>query len=172
MLMENDIITQPLDSTDEMLIDEVKRLTYVRAHSQEKQSEYICLETFTKDKTTRMDWRESYLSVGKEELYLRLVRNLYRRMDFIELTQALEAGDISEEQFDAELDNNEDRYLIPASSETPSVQQLIQASDIVKKIGRVDRMTIDEASEMFSLDMDRGRKILAGSSSPAVALAR
>lgn len=172
MLMENDILTQPLDSTDEIFVDEVKRLTYVRAHSKENQSEYICLETYTKDKTTRMNWRESYISAGKEELYLRLVRNLYRRMDFIELTQALEAGDISDEQFDEELDNNEDRYLIPAASDTPTVQQLIQASDIVKKIGRIDRMSVDEASEMFSLDMDRGRKILAGSSAPAVSLAR
>lgn len=99
------------------------------------------------------------------------MRNLFRRIDFIELTQALEAGDISDEEFDAELDNNEERYLIPAATEEPTLQQLVQTADIVKKLGRVERMTVDEASEMFSLDMERGYKLLANPYS-AVALAK
>ena len=167
MMIENDILTQPLDMTGGIDIDEMKRITYVRAQSQE----YLRLETYTKEKATRIDCKETYLSAGKEELYLRLVRNMFRRMDFIELTQALEAGDIDDEQFDTELDNNEDRYLIPAATDEPTLQQLMQVADIVKKIGRVERMTVDEASEMFSLDMERGRKLLATPSS-AVVLAR
>ena len=34
-------------------------------------------------------------------------------------------------------------------------------SDIVKKIGRVKDMTVDEASELFQLDLSSAEKVLA-----------
>lgn len=58
MLMENDILTQPLEVPESMSVDEMKRITYLRAESQE----YLCLETYTKEKSSQIDWKTSYLS--------------------------------------------------------------------------------------------------------------
>lgn len=121
----------------------------------------ISYKAASKGKVDSQFWVKRYLSEDKESLYLKALRNLYRKLDFIELNQALEMEDISEEEFDKELLENEDRYLIPAPTETPTVQQIIQVSEIVKKLGREKIISVDEVSEVFSLDMDKAMEVLA-----------
>ena len=103
------------------------------------------------------------LNREKEKLYIELIKNLYRRLDFMVLMQALDNGEITEEEFDQELKEHEDRYLIPAPSKAPSLSQLLQIADIVKKINRVDKMSVDEVSEAFSLDLSNAEEIINNS---------
>lgn len=105
-------------------------------------------------------WVKSFLSEEKEELYLRALRNLYRKLDFLELNQLLEMGDISDEEYDEELIKNEDKYLIPAPSGIPTAQQIIQIADIIKRLGKEKKITVDEVSELFSIEMDKAMEIL------------
>lgn len=105
-------------------------------------------------------WVKDYLSEEKEELYLRALRNLYRKLDFIELNQSLDMSDITEDEYDHELETHEDKYLIPAPTGAPSLQQIIQITDILKRLGREKDISVDEVSEMFSLEMDKAMGVL------------
>ena len=69
-------------------------------------------------------------------------------------------SDISEAEYDQELESNEDKYLIPSPTGKPSLQQIIQITDILKRLGREKNMSVDEVSEMFSLEMDKAMEVL------------
>ena len=137
-----------------------ERLTkFTRTHSggSTVSMEYIAA---TKGRVDIQSWVKNYLSEGKEDLYLRALRNLFRKLDFIELNQALESEDMSEVEYDNELTAHEDRYLIPAPEGVPSIQQIIQITDILRHIGREKMMSVDEVSEMFSLKMEKSLEVL------------
>lgn len=114
----------------------------------------------SKGDTKIHSWVKDYLSEEKEELYLRALRNLYRKLDFIELNQSLDMSDITEDEYDHELETHEDKYLIPAPTGAPSLQQIIQITDILKRLGREKDISVDEVSEMFSLEMDKAMGVL------------
>ena len=118
------------------------------------------VESSSNGKADIRSWVKEYLSEEKEELYLRALRNLYRRLDFIELNQSLESEVITEEEFDRELETNEDNYLIPAPEGKPTMQQIIQISDIIRKLGREKKISVDEVSDLFSLEMDKAMAVL------------
>lgn len=103
---------------------------------------------------------QSILNSEKEDLYIRAIRNLYKKMDYSSLLQALENQEISEDEFDVELENNEEKYLIPYPQETPSPSQIFHITEIVKRIGRVDEITVDEASELFGVDLSDATNII------------
>lgn len=133
---------------------------YTRSHSDGGRTdifEYIAASNGNADIKR---WEKDYLSDGKEQLYVQALRNLFRKLDFIELNQSLDMEDISEEQYNRELEENEDNYLIPAPVDKPSVQQIVQITDIVRKIGRESKISVDEVSEIFSLNMDKAMSVL------------
>ncbi len=121
-----------------------------------------CIEytAVSRGKTDSQIWVKNYLSEDKENLYLQALRNLYRKIDFIELSQSLESEEISEEEFEKELEAHEERYLVPSPTVVPNAQQVIQIADIVRKLGREKLSSVDEISEVFSLDMDKAMKVL------------
>jgi hypothetical protein len=133
------------------------RYTYNHAGGRTDFIEYIAASN---GKADIRSWVKEYLSEEKEELYLRALRNLYRRLDFIELNQSLESEEITEEEFDRELETNEANYLIPAPEGKPTMQQIIQISDIIRKLGREKKISVDEVSDMFSLEMDKAMSVL------------
>ena len=132
---------------------------YTRTHKKGGGIEIIEYRATSKGKNEAQLWVKKFLSEEKENLYLQALRNLYRKIDFIELSQALESEVISEEEFDRELEENEDRYLIPSPTAAPTVQQVIQVAEIIKKLGR-EKCSVDEVSEVFSLDMDKAMDVL------------
>lgn len=143
--------------TSEHLVQYTK---YTRTHASGGRTEQMTFVAVSKGRATIQSWVKDYLSEEKEELYLRVLRNLYRKLDFIELSQSLDMSDISEEEFDQELESNEDKYLIPSPTEKPTLQQIIQITDILKRIGRDNNMSVDEVSEMFSLEMGKAMDVL------------
>lgn len=132
---------------------------YTRTNKKGGGIEVIAYRATSRGNNDAQLWIKRFLSEEKESLYLQALRNLYRKIDFIELSQALESEDISEEEFDKELEENEDRYLIPSPTVVPTVKQVIQVSEIMKKLGR-EKSSVDEVSEVFSLDMDRAMEVL------------
>lgn len=161
-MIQNEVLTQPLDYGTSQ-IEEVRRVTYVSGRNADTKSEILILESYSNGKSTKNTWIESFLSQGKEDLYVRFIKNLYKKIDFMELAQSLESGEITEDEFDSELDQNEEQYLIPCPEQEPTQQQVIQAADIIKRINRVQKMSVDEASELFSLNLESGMKLLAPS---------
>ena len=133
---------------------------YTRSHSDGGHTDFFKYIVASNGKEDIKCWEKDYLSDGKEQLYVQALRNLFRKLDFIELNQSLEMDDISEEQYNRELEVNESNYLIPAPIDKPSVQQIIQITDIVRKIGRESKISVDEVSEIFSLDMDKAISVL------------
>ena len=133
----------------------VQYTKYTRTHASGGRTEQITFVAASKGRATIQSWVKDYLSEEKEDLYLRALRNLYRKLDFIELNQSLDMSDISEAEYDKELESNEDKYLIPSPTGKPSLQQIIQITDILKRLGREKNMSVDEVSEMFSLEMDK-----------------
>ena len=133
---------------------------YTRSHSGGGHTDFFKYIAASNGKADIRLWVKDYLSEAKEELYLRALRNLYRKLDFIELNQSLEMEDRSEEEFEKELDQNEEKYLIPAPTGQPTVQQIIQITDIIKRLGREKNISVDEVSEMFSLEMDKAMALL------------
>lgn len=154
--------TKNLSEVEELVEDEqfFQLTQYTRTHKGGGGIKLFAYTAVSKDKTNSHVWVKRYLSEEKEELYLQALRNLYRKIDFIELSQSLDSEDITEEEFDKELEEHEDRYLIPSPSAEPTVQQVIQVADIVKRLGREKISTVDDISEVFSLDMDKAMKVL------------
>lgn len=132
---------------------------YTRTHSGGR-TDYFKFVAASNGKTSIHSWVKEYLSEEKEELYLRALRNLYRKLDFIDLTQSLESEEITEDEFNHELEVNEGNYLIPAPEGKPTVQQIIQISDIIRKLGREKKISVDEVSDIFSLEMDKAKDML------------
>lgn len=151
------ILSEVEDSVENEQFVQISK--YTRTHKKGGGIEVIAYRAASRGKNEAQLWIKKFLSEDKESLYLQALRNLYRKIDFIELSQALESEDISEEEFDKELVENEDRYLIPSPTITPTVQQVIQVSEIMKKLGR-EKSSVDEVSEVFSLDMEKAMEVL------------
>ena len=154
--------TNNLTELDDLVVDEqyLEFKKYTRTHAGGDRFELLSFTAVSKGKTDTQMWIKKYLSEGKEQLYVQALRNLLRKLDFIELNQSLEMEDISEDDYDKELEENEDKYLIPAPSAEPTFRQVIQVADIIKRLGREDSITVDEVSEMFSLKMDKAMDVL------------
>ena len=161
MSLLSNTTTKDLSEVEDSVENEqfVQILKYTRTNKKGDGIEVIAYRATSKGKNDAQLWIKRFLSEEKESLYLQALRNLYRKIDFIELSQALESEDISEEEFDKELEENEDRYLIPSPTVVPTVKQVIQVSEIMKKLGR-EKSSVDEVSEVFSLDMDRAMEVL------------
>lgn len=159
-LLSNTTTKDILEVEDSVENEQFVQLTqYIRTHKGGGGIRVIEYKAASNGKADSRMWVKKFLSEDKETLYLQALRNLYRKIDFIELSQALESEDISEEEFDKELEENEDRYLIPSPTVVPTMKQVIQVSEIMKKLGR-EKSSVDEVSEVFSLDMDKAMEVL------------
>lgn len=92
---------------------------------------------------------ENYHS--KELLFLRAVTNLTKKSEFLQLSLQLEQELITEEEYFQELDDNEEKYLIPVD-ENFKVENFKFISHIMNKLGR--NFTSDEIAELFSVPIE------------------
>lgn len=100
------------------------------------------------------NWFSSFsIHESKEELYLTALDNLLKKVDYLHLTLQLDQNLIDEEEFDKELEENEDKYLIKINHDFNSVDlQLIMS--ITSKL-KNRKFSSDEISEIFSVDIDK-----------------
>ena len=136
---------------------EIEQITRVST----PEEELIRYETYSSGVSPTNSLIRSFLSQGKEILYLRIVKNLCRKNDFSELLQALENGEITDEEYDRELESNEDKYLIPFPKEKADFRQITQIVDIIKKLGKERDFSVADVSELFSLDLSEAAAVIA-----------
>lgn len=78
------------------------------------------------------------------------INNLMKKNAFLSLSLQLAENLITEEDFEKEIENNRDKYIIELHHIANPDHMLI-ISDIVHRIS--SRLTTDEVSEMFSVDL-------------------
>jgi hypothetical protein len=85
----------------------------------------------------------------KEVYYVTAIRNLIKKNNYLQLLYDLAEGNITEQDYESELDTNSAKYLIEWNKlENPNDVKTI--ASIVKKIGL--EFTVDEVADMFSID--------------------
>ena len=92
--------------------------------------------------------------MNKEELMLQAMKNLYKEIGFKNLAYQLDTKQITEEEYDKELEENESKYVIDAPSRKASLEELSNMIKIIEEIGRTDLMCIDDVEQLFGLSID------------------
>jgi len=87
----------------------------------------------------------------KEFLYINALKNLIVQKNFLDIALQLEEGHITEEEYNNEIDNYPEKYVVSSDYLVES-EDIALIKDIIKKMGL--QLTIDEISEIFSLDTD------------------
>lgn len=96
--------------------------------------------------------------VNKERLYITAISNLYKKVDYLQLTMQLDNELITEVEFDYELDTFENRYLISSNDNFKS-DDFELAVSIANNVSQRE-FTSDELAEMFSIPLERVNKFL------------
>ncbi|MFC2086697.1 hypothetical protein ACFLSA_00835 [Bacteroidota bacterium] len=86
----------------------------------------------------------------KDEYFVLAIKNLIIQNNFLELALQLEEGQISEEEYRAEIDNNPNRYIVKMGKIENHPEDIGVIHEVVKRIG-ID-FTVDEVASLFSID--------------------
>lgn len=90
-------------------------------------------------------------SQRSETLLIEAIRNFIKKINISELNESLNEEEITEEEFDAEINKNAFRYVINLNNIT-SQDDAIIISELVQKIGFDLRdLSTSEVSELFSV---------------------
>lgn len=91
----------------------------------------------------------------KENLYITAIRNFLRKENFSELNQSLLNEQITEDEFEKQLDEYEDKYVI-VLKDVNQDEDVKLIAQLVEKIGYDLRdFSVGDISEMFSLKEDQ-----------------
>ena len=86
----------------------------------------------------------------KEEFLITAVKNLRRVIAFHQLHDDLQTGQITEAEFEKEVEENHDKYTIPIRP-MEDENDIFLIQEIVGEIGLVD-VSCDDVGELFSID--------------------
>ena len=92
-----------------------------------------------------------HYTLRKEEFLFTGIKNLRKNINFLQLAKELASKNITDEEFETEIESNPDKYLIDINPMEDSNDAII-LHEIVNKIG--DDLTIDEAGDIFSFDSE------------------
>ena len=95
-------------------------------------------------------YKSSKLELRKEELYLDAVRNLIKKSKYLNLHIELIEGQISEEEFDQEIEDNSDSFTISVNP-MKSHDDLRIVSEIIQKLDI--EFTEDEVEDLFGISL-------------------
>jgi hypothetical protein len=87
----------------------------------------------------------------REEFYVTAIDNLIKKNDYLQLTIQFDQDLISDKEFDAELDNNESKYLIKMNPDFRT-EYFKVINDIIPRLKR--NFSSDEISELFSAPIE------------------
>lgn len=92
-----------------------------------------------------------HYTIRKEHFLFTGIKNLRKNVKFLQLAKDLASKIITDEEFEAEIENNPEKYLIDINPlEDPLDAVLLH--DIVNKVG--NDLTIDEAGDIFSFESE------------------
>lgn len=86
----------------------------------------------------------------KEVFFVTAIKNLRKKINFISLNNDFQNGDISDEEFESEIEKNPEKYVINVfnASTVDDINILYEVIDDIK-----ERFNEDEIAETFSIDV-------------------
>lgn len=93
-----------------------------------------------------------------EDLYVRAINNRTRERNYFKLYSSLLRGDISDDDFDEEIDKNEDDYVVPAGVDA-DLTEIEFALQVTPKLKNVE--TTDDFMALFSFNDKSVHKYIA-----------
>ncbi len=93
----------------------------------------------------------------KEELYKVMVKNLMKKNNYLNLSWMLDKEQITEDDFQVELDSNPELYLIEAT-DIASIERVNTVNEILQELEI--ELNIEDVSELFSIDPESLLSIL------------
>lgn len=154
----NDTFTPQNKFTDKPVISSLTKVTSEFSEMnvvemQDKGITSISFEGHIKHKCAN-DFVGSFdLNIKLERDYLfTAVKNLRRQTNFLQLNLLLESNQISEDEYDQEIDNNENKYVIPYIAVKPSTNDFKVLCELISKLDDKD-LSIDDVADIFSLDL-------------------
>lgn len=87
----------------------------------------------------------------KERFYVAGINNLRKKINFLQLHYDFQNGEISQEDYENELENNQNKYVVDVRM-LKNHYDLLILNDIIKKIG--DDLTVDDIAEIFSVELN------------------
>jgi len=85
----------------------------------------------------------------KEELYLRAIGNLLKKSDFLKLYIEVISGQITDEEYEAELTNNADQYFVEINP-LRAHSEYFSLVSIIKKFPHRN-LSVDDFSDIFGI---------------------
>ncbi len=110
-------------------------------HNAEKEHVQINMDVYYERKISSRKYRESIL--------LRGIQNLYKRINFLQLTADLSNCFLTEEEFNEEIEQHENKYVV-TFQELRNHYEAQAIHDVVRAIG-LD-LTINEVAELFGVE--------------------
>lgn len=93
----------------------------------------------------------------KEQLYKSMVKNLMKKNNFLNLSWLLDQGQITEEDYQVEIETNPELYVIETNGEV-NTEVILTINDILNELNL--QLSVDEVSELFSVDYNAMLKML------------
>lgn len=97
-----------------------------------------------------------------KKLYQTLVSNLFKTKDFLELTIENMSEQITDDEFEKEIMDHPHKFIKEISEEKPTLSEIRMIVDILKDLGKEKELSVDDVSELFSVDLSTFDKILEG----------
>lgn len=110
---------------------------------------------YTLNTTTKevKQFKKSIDSIYTErKLLYEVIRNYIKKTNFLQLAIELSEDFISEEEYEKEIEEHPEKYIVNIQS-MENIDDIYIISNIIKNIGV--NYSIDEVTEMFALDMDK-----------------
>lgn len=96
----------------------------------------------------QMNYRKHFNDL-RDHYCFTAIRNLIKKNEFLQLSIQLAENLITEDEFESELENNPEKYVIKLEYfNTPADLHII--GDVLHNIGK--QFTVDEVSELFSIE--------------------
>lgn len=102
------------------------------------------------DKFYKADRKYNYV-LRNEQLLIDAMRNMIRKSNFNDLNESLEGEEITEEEYNIQLDNFTDKYAISLNklANPTDIDNIIELS--LRISDNLKELTLSEVSEMFSV---------------------
>jgi len=156
--MSGQLIIRSVISSSEYSVKPIETEAYLEFYDATVniiQNAFYIHPSFEDEYLKQIDFNSNYNlmvfnSLRKEELFITAIRNLRKKISWITLNNDFQNGDISEKEFDHELEQYPHKYIIDVKllSNEADINIL---HDIIIKVD--DGFTIDDVSEVFSLDV-------------------
>lgn len=85
----------------------------------------------------------------KEELFITALNNLLKRAEFLQLSAQLSSNELTEEEFDNEIESNPGKYVVNINY-LENERDIEIISSIVQKLDRP--ISMDDVAEIFSIE--------------------